>query len=60
MVEELDRLARKVGLSSPPPVATATDPHRPALEKIYDEDVEAAVRLAFGRDYDSFSFGDWA
>lgn len=60
MAEEFDRLARKVGKVSPPPVPADTDPHRPALEKIYDKDIEAAVRDAFGRDYDSFSFADWA
>lgn len=60
MAEELSRLARRVGKASPPPLPTETDPHRPALEQIYDEDIEAATREAFGRDYDSFSFGDWA
>ncbi|MBM1220664.1 nodulation protein NodH [Ponticoccus sp. SC2-23] len=60
MAEELVRLAHKVGLSNPPPIPDQTDPHRPALEKIYDAEIEAATREAVGRDYDSFSFGNWA
>jgi len=60
MAEELPRLARKIGKTDPAPLPDETDPHRSALEKIYDADIEAATRDAFGRDYESFSFGNWA
>ncbi len=59
LTEDLAHLAASVGLPCPalPPEAKAGGV---TLAKIYDAEMEAAVREAYPRDYMSFGFGDWA
>lgn len=59
IAQDLPWLAARVGRADAPALPDMTDPNRPALEKIYDEEIEAAVRDAFGRDYQSFGYGKW-
>lgn len=55
LAEGLAFLAAEVGVACPPaPVAPADE-----LATIYDADLEAAARDAYGRDYMGFGFGDW-
>ena len=52
-------LCRQIGR---PPVAAPegpSDPHRGALEQIYDAEIEAAARDAYARDYATLGFRDW-
>lgn len=48
-------LAAEVGVACPQACSTAL----PALAKIYDVEVEAATRDAYGRDYMGFGFANW-
>ena len=51
-------VARRVGQPSPDLVQETDDAVFP-LSKIYNPDVEAAVRAAYQRDYMNFGFGPW-
>ncbi|APX89881.1 nodulation protein NodH [Brevirhabdus pacifica] len=54
----LAELARAVGVD--PTGIKTTPPAAPqALEKIYDEKIEAATRRVYQRDYLNFGFADW-
>ncbi len=53
--EGLVALAAEVGAMCPP-VPTE---ELPALEAVYDKDIEAATRDAYARDYVGFGFADW-
>lgn len=51
LAAEIDRKA---------PAVPAAEPTQPfALEDIYDEELEAAARAAYGRDYAAFGYGEW-
>ncbi|WP_157057338.1 nodulation protein NodH [Loktanella sp. 3ANDIMAR09] len=54
---DLARLAGQVGHDTMPEVPTVTDPYAARLAAIYDADIEAAARDAYGKDYESFGFG---
>jgi len=54
---QLERLAAYCG--RPAPQAPAA-PASGELAAIYDEDLEAAARAAYGRDYLEFGFGRWS
>jgi hypothetical protein len=41
------------------PLPAVAEPARHALADLYDRDVEAAAREAYGRDYIYFGFADW-
>ena len=56
LTEGLAYLAAEVGVDCPP--LHISD--MPALAEIYDPDVEAAARDAYGRDYLGFGFADWS
>lgn len=58
--EDLAILAAQIGKTTMPQVPDETDPHRRQLNDIYDEEVEAAVRDAYQRDYMTFGFGAFA
>ena len=60
MATELPRLAALAGVADAPPPEAETDPHRDALIRIYDAEVEAAARDAMARDYEAFGFRDWS
>jgi hypothetical protein len=55
----LEFLAAEIGGPCPalPPVQ---DPAADLLARIYDEDIEAATRDAYNRDYLGYGFADWA
>ena len=58
LAEGLAHLAAEVGGKAPAlPAEESAGPHR--LEEIYDEELEAAARAAYGRDYAAFGYGDW-
>ncbi|WP_281981202.1 sulfotransferase family 2 domain-containing protein [Thalassorhabdomicrobium marinisediminis] len=57
--DDLAILAAQIGKEVMPQVGE-TDPHQGLLRSIYDQDVEAAVREVYQRDYDAFGFGDYA
>lgn len=59
LAEDLPRLGRDLGRDLPPFHARAQD-HPVALGDIYDAQVEAAGRAAYGRDYHQLGFGDWS
>ena len=52
-------LAGDLGLSAMPPVPAPIEAHGSWLERIYDEEIEQAARLAYARDYATFAFDDW-
>lgn len=54
--EELGHLARRIGINAPD-----LDPpdDAPVLAEIYSDDIEAAARAAYQRDYMMFGFGAW-
>lgn len=56
---DLNLLGQQIGQDSVPDIAIATDPHYGALEAIYDDELEAAARDVYPRDYMMFGFGDW-
>ena len=53
--EGMAYLAAEVGVACPPVADVAND----GLAEIYDAELEAAARDAYGRDYMGFGFGDW-
>lgn len=54
----LRQLAEQVGISSPPvPEVVPDNPY--ILPEIYDEEIEAAVRAAYQRDYMMFGYKAW-
>lgn len=56
--EGLSQLTAQLGIDAPP--LPAEEPEMPLpLEAIYDEEVEAAVRAAYQRDYMNFGYGPW-
>jgi len=55
LAEGLAFLAAEVGVACPPAPVTPAD----KLATIYDAELEAAARDAYGRDYMGFGFGDW-
>lgn len=58
VVEGLAQLCREVGCA--PPVLAPRFPDEPFhLASIYDEEIEKAVRGAYGRDYMAFGFSRW-
>jgi LPS sulfotransferase NodH len=58
LAADLTHLSAKMGLSAPDMAAVAAD--RPfALERVWDDSVEAAVKAAYQRDYMMFGFGPW-
>ncbi|MBD3763297.1 MAG: nodulation protein NodH [Rhodobacterales bacterium] len=52
----LDHLGRSLGLTLPPLAPPAPDPR---LAAICDDEVQAAAREAYARDYLQFGFADW-
>ena len=46
--------------AEPPAPAEDTDHHATALQRIYDDEIEAMAREAYQRDYEAFGFADWA
>jgi len=54
----LENLAQEVGVSAPSLAPKATDGPF-TLDEFYDDEVEAAVRAAYQRDYMMFGFGAW-
>lgn len=57
---DLAGLAGQLGRSKMPSVPDVTDPLAERLNAIYDRQIEAAARQAYGRDYQMFGFGDYA
>ena len=58
LAEGLAHLGAEIGRSAPAlPAAQPAGPRR--LDEIYDEELEAAARAAYGRDYAAFGYGDW-
>jgi hypothetical protein len=57
--EDLAILAAQIGKTTMPDLPAVTDPHAERLASIYDDEIEAAVRDAYQRDYMTFGFGDW-
>lgn len=56
----LAAVAREIGLTTPPPVPEI-EPETPwALDEIYDDEVEEAVRKAYQRDFMLFGFRPWS
>lgn len=58
--DQLAFLAHQVGHAEMPVIDAPTDPHRERLLRIYDDELEAAARDAYARDYVVFGFGDLA
>lgn len=59
LAEDLGHLAATLGLAAPP-LPMADEPARAVpLAEIYDEEIEAALRDAYQRDYVGFGFGPW-
>jgi len=58
--EDLAILASQIGKMTMPQVPDVTDPHEGLLRSIYDEEVEAAARSVYQRDYTAFGFGHYA
>ncbi len=56
--QELDILARRVGIANEPALIKTAHPHHHRLVAIYDKAVEAAAYDAYQRDYAAFGFGD--
>ncbi len=57
--EGLSQIAMQIG-QKPPAIPADTATEGPfTLADIYDEEVEAACRAAYARDYDAFGFTDW-
>jgi hypothetical protein len=54
----LDFLANQIGMASPQ-YSPAAENSEHSLANIYDENVEAAVRAAYQRDYMMFGFKPW-
>ena len=56
LAEDLDHLARRIGRD---PIAWPSDPEESpiTLDDIYDEEIEAAVKAAYQKDYMLFGFG---
>ncbi len=59
MRNQLALLASQFGKKQMLRVPEQTDALAGRLEKIYDEDIEAAAQEAYMRDYESFGFGAW-
>ncbi|MDH3263675.1 MAG: nodulation protein NodH, partial [Paracoccaceae bacterium] len=58
LAEGLGHLAAEIGREAPAlPEEDALAPYR--LEEIYDEELEAAARAAYARDYAAYGYGDW-
>ena len=57
MQDDLAYLAGTIGLDAPE--VGSDDPHRGALETIYDAEIEKSVRDAYQRDYMAFGFSAW-
>ncbi|MFQ6546973.1 sulfotransferase family 2 domain-containing protein [Aestuariibius sp. 2305UL40-4] len=57
--EQLQRLARDVGITDAPAPRNVAPPYEDALDQIYDDEIEQAARKAYARDYLEFGFGDW-
>lgn len=57
---ELKDLASAVGLEDIPPLPQTEHFGQHALSDIYDIEIEALARAAYGRDYLMFGFDDWA
>ncbi|WP_157056533.1 nodulation protein NodH [Pseudorhodobacter aquimaris] len=51
-------IASELGIECPP-LPSAPDPAMDILSQIYDEEIEAATRDAYGRDYMGYGFGNW-
>jgi hypothetical protein len=58
VAEGLGFLAGEVGLDLEP-FSEAAVPEEARLRSIYDDEIEAAARAAYQRDYVGFGFGDW-
>lgn len=56
--EDLDNLARKLGIDSPK-LGEEEDLAPFSLSDIYDEEIETSVRAAYQRDYMMFGFKPW-
>jgi LPS sulfotransferase NodH len=57
--EDLAILASLVGHKFMPGIPENTDPYAARLAAIYDSEIEAAARAAYGRDYTTFGFSDY-
>lgn len=51
-------LAAEMGVACPP-IPSLPDPSGDLLSQIYDPEIEAAARDAYGRDYTGYGFADW-
>ena len=56
--QEAEGFGAEVGLDLEP-FGEAPDPEEARLRSIYDDEIEAAARAAYQRDYVGFGFGDW-
>ena len=59
LAADLRHLAGQIGRDDVPALPEVTDPHRAALLRIHDAELEAAAREAYARDYLTFGFSDW-
>ncbi|MFN2305725.1 MAG: nodulation protein NodH, partial [Paracoccaceae bacterium] len=57
---DLAMLAGQVGRQTMPKVPERGGILHDRLAAIYDAEIEAAARDAYGRDYEAFGFGDWS
>ncbi|MEM6371419.1 MAG: nodulation protein NodH [Pseudomonadota bacterium] len=57
---DLADIAASVGVTAPPPVPVRAGRGDVALADIYDAEIEALARAAYGRDYLMFGFEDWS
>ncbi|MDE0968414.1 MAG: sulfotransferase family 2 domain-containing protein [Octadecabacter sp.] len=58
--EDFSILAAQIGITIIPQTEEASDPYIALLQKIYDDEVEAAVHDVYQRDYVTFGFGSYA
>lgn len=59
LAQGLAQVAAQVGRKAPPLPPAARDPGPVTLADIYDAEVEAAARAAYGGDYEAFGYVDW-
>lgn len=59
MQRDLPLLAAQLGRDDAPLPRQIAHRHADWLMAVYDPEIEAAARIAYARDYDSFGFTDW-
>lgn len=55
----LMQLCQQIGRTTMPTFELLAEDRHPALADIYDQEIEAAARSAYGRDYMAFGFRNW-